>query len=411
MRQTLDAPTRPGIYKFSLTPKAAGDARLVFDIQTKDATSQIVISGLKVYTDKHDAQHDAADAVASSSNGVVFTKEQSWNVNFSTEPVRNAPFGQVIKTMGKVAPTQADEHVVSATISGIVTLNSKELVAGATVNQGQALMTVQSNRMADDNLTVRISDAKVEYEVAKQEYERKKALIEDKLVTQSELAAAQARYETARARYNSLSSNFGNGTQSVSAPISGYVTRLLVANGQYVEAGQPLIGVSRNNQVLIEAQIQPKYYNLLSDIVSANFVMPSTGEAFDLASLDGRMLSFSKSVDAANPRVTVSFEVNNTIGLLPGTFVDTYILTRGSAPVLAVPSVSLIEEMGNYFVYVQLTPEFFEKREVSIGQNDGEYTQILSGLRGNERVVAKGAVLVKLAQASGKLDAHAGHVH
>lgn len=67
--------------------------------------------------------------------------------------------------------------------------------------------------------------------------------------------------------------------------------------------------------------------------------------------------------------------------------------------------------MGNYFVYVQLTPEFFEKREVKIGDTDGVRTAILSGLNESERVVSKGAILVKLAQSTGALDAHAGHVH
>ena len=78
---------------------------------------------------------------------------------------------------------------------------------------------------------------------------------------------------------------------------------------------------------------------------------------------------------------------------------------------MTVPNSSLVEEMGNYFVFVQLTPEFFEKREVKTGKSNGLRTEILSGLKENERIVGKGAVLVKLAQASGKLDAHAGHVH
>ena len=51
------------------------------------------------------------------------------------------------------------------------------------------------------------------------------------------------------------------------------------------------------------------------------------------------------------------------------------------------------------------------KREVKIGQTDGVRTEILSGLNGQERVVAKGAVLVKLAQATGSLDAESGHAH
>lgn len=105
------------------------------------------------------------------------------------------------------------------------------------------------------------------------------------------------------------------------------------------------------------------------------------------------------------------FQVDNTAEMLPGSFVEMYIRTRGEQSVITVPNVSLVEEMGNYFVYVQLTPEYFEKREVKIGQTDGVRTEILSGLNGQERVVAKGAVLVKLAQATGSLDAESGHAH
>ena len=62
-------------------------------------------------------------------------------------------------------------------------------------------------------------------------------------------------------------------------------------------------------------------------------------------------------------------------------------------------------------MYVQLTPEYFEKRLVKTGVSDGKRIEILEGLSGNERVVSTGAILVKLAQASGALDAHSGHVH
>ncbi len=60
---------------------------------------------------------------------------------------------------------------------------------------------------------------------------------------------------------------------------------------------------------------------------------------------------------------------------------------------------------------MQVTPELFEKREVKTGITDGIKTEILSGLSTHERIVTKGAFLVKLAQSSGALDPHAGHVH
>jgi hypothetical protein len=60
---------------------------------------------------------------------------------------------------------------------------------------------------------------------------------------------------------------------------------------------------------------------------------------------------------------------------------------------------------------VQTNPELFEKREVKIGSTDGLRTEIKKGISIADRIVTKGAVLVKLAQASGALDAHSGHNH
>jgi hypothetical protein len=48
---------------------------------------------------------------------------------------------------------------------------------------------------------------------------------------------------------------------------------------------------------------------------------------------------------------------------------------------------------------------------VKIGSTDGLKTEITKGISATERIVSKGAVLVKLAQSSGALDAHSGHVH
>ena len=67
--------------------------------------------------------------------------------------------------------------------------------------------------------------------------------------------------------------------------------------------------------------------------------------------------------------------------------------------------------MGSYSVYVNVEPEHFEKRQVKTGVTDGRMIEIRSGLEEGERIVTKGAVLVKLAAAGGRLDAHAGHVH
>ena len=85
--------------------------------------------------------------------------------------------------------------------------------------------------------------------------------------------------------------------------------------------------------------------------------------------------------------------------------------TQTSTQTVTVPNEAIIEEMGNYFVYVQLTPELFEKRPVKTGVTDGFRIAVAEGITAGDRVVSKGAIMVKLAQASGVLDAHAGRVH
>lgn len=313
--------------------------------------------------------------------------------------------------MAQVQPSQGDERVVTAKTSGIVTISDAGLVDGKAVSAGQSLFYIKSGDMADDNLTVRYREAESEYDIAKKEYERKSELIKDKIITESELLAARARFEAAEAVYSNLRRNFASGGQTVTAPISGFVKQLLVRNGQFVEAGQPLASISQNKNLFIKAEIQPKYYRSLGNIADANFRMMNDDAVYSLQNLNGRLVSYGKSVESDSPLIPVVFSVNNSIDLLPGSFVEMYIKTVGGQPALTVPNVSLIEEMGNYFVYVQLTPEFFEKREVKIGKTDGERTEILAGLDGTERVVAKGAVLVKLAQATGTLDAESGHQH
>ena len=122
-------------------------------------------------------------------------------------------------------------------------------------------------------------------------------------------------------------------------------------------------------------------------------------------------MSVGRSVSADSPLIPVCFEISGGDTLLPGTFADIYIKTRGGREAVTVASGAVVEDTGNYFVYKQLTPELFEKIQVGVGVSDGVRTEIVSGLDGDERVVSRGAVIVKLAQAAGGLDAHSGHVH
>ncbi|MDR2910663.1 MAG: efflux RND transporter periplasmic adaptor subunit [Bacteroidales bacterium] len=411
VRQTIEKPLRDGIFQFSIKPATIGTGKLIFDITTPDKTSQIILSDIKIYDDEHDAQHAAIDAVVESSNGVFFYKEQSWKVDFATEEIKYEPFGQIIRTTAQIQPSQIDEKVVVAKASGIVLFSNDDIVDGKAVNTGQSMFSIESSGLADNNMDVRYSEVVSEYNKTKADYERKKELAKDRIVSERDLLETETAYKNAEVVYHNLRKNFSSGKQVISSPMNGFVKQVLVRNGEYAEAGQPVLIVSQNNDLLIKAELQPKYFDVLSSIVSANLKVMNSNLSYTLDELNGKVVSFGKSTYLNNPLIPVVFQVRNNIGLLPGSFVEMYIKLQTNNNALVVPNGAIVEEMGTYFVFVQLTPEYFEKRPVKKGTTDGFRTEIIEGIYPNERVVSKGAILVKLAQASGALDAHSGHVH
>lgn len=398
--------TDGGIYKFEIEPQTAGKGELVVAIRGGETLRM----GVTVFDDEHEA-HEAAEAEEHHADvAVKFTKEQSWKVDFATGECRPEPFGGVIKTVGRIEPSPSDQRVVVAAASGVLTY-SRPIVEGQQVAAGAAMFSIDASTTADDNLSVRLSRARSDYEFARQNYERKQALAADRIVSEADLLEARRAYEAAKAEYEALQRNFAGGRQTVVAPISGYVTALYVGNGEYVEAGRQIAAVSQNRNLYITAEIQPKYYDELKNIASANLRRLNSDTVYSLADLGGRMVSYGRSTSGGSALVPVVFEVANKADLLPGSFVDMYITLRSTTDCIAVSVDAVVEEMGNYFVFVQLTPELFEKREVALGATDGLRYRILSGVKSGERIVTRGAVMVKLAQSSGALDAHSGHVH
>lgn len=409
--QTVDSPERAGIYRFTLTPPAAGKSVLTFEIENDGKSSEVVIGGLETFSDEHEA-HEAAEATEpQSSNAVVFPKEMSWKVDFSTVEVKEELLAETVRTRAQVLPSSGDLKVLTARCAGTVTYVPADFTEGMDVKAGEALFRIDASSSPDNNLRLRQQEASNDYEAAKKEYDRVESLVRERLATQGELTAAKNRLDNARASFDVLKGGFANGTSTVSAPFAGFVASVSVANGQYVEAGQTLAAVSRKNEMFLRAELPPSLLPRLREGVDALVALGDYDCYISLAERSGGVVSIGQSVDPSNPLVPVVFKMNSEPALIPGTFVPMEILAGRPSQRLAVPSKSLLEEMGNYFVYVQLTPEYFEKREVKTGRTNGIYTEITEGLEKGERVVKNGAVLVKLAHSSGTLDAHSGHVH
>ncbi len=356
---------------------------------------------------KHDEEHEQ-EAIP---GAIAFTKAQASRINFSIEKPRYEPLGQVIRTTARIASDQADETIIAARTSGIVVLAGSPVAEGKIVNPGQVLFYVSGSGMADNNLSVKLAEAQSSFIKAESDYNRAQDLAQDKIVPEKQLQQSKSEYESAKALYESLYKNFSEKGQRVSSPSSGFIRQVFVSNGQYVETGQPLISVSKNKSLLLKADVPARYASLLPLIYTANIRKPNNPETYSLSDLNGKILSFGRAVNEDNLMIPVNFQIDNKAGFIPGGFIELFIKTKSEKPVLSVPQEAIIESQGVYFVFVEAAPEQYQKRQVKTGISDGIRTEIISGITENESVVGRGAVSVKLAEASGSLDPHAGHAH
>jgi membrane fusion protein, heavy metal efflux system len=410
IRQTREVPVKAGIYRFSLHPEATGRSRMVFDIETSSGSYTLEASDIRVFADEHQAIHYAEDMFPDHPGALPFTKEQSWIITFATAPVSARNLGKVIKTTGEVMPALGNELTLNAMTRGVVTISDGNLYEGLQVAVGQPLITISGAGLAEGNALQRYHEARNNYERAKADYERLSNLSEERIISERELLQARNAYENAKVVYENLSENFSERGQIVRSPVNGYIREVFVSNGQYVEPGQVLASVFQNQEMVLKSEVQQRYGNLMSKLHTANITLPD-GLTYSLDDLNGRILSFAQSTHSATHLLPVHLSVRNTHGLIPGTILDVYLRTDEKEPLIAVPFDAIVEEQGNYFVFVQIHPESFEKREVEVGISDGLYVHIPRGLNENERVVSKGAVMVKISAASGSIDPHSGHVH
>ncbi|MDR2805124.1 MAG: efflux RND transporter periplasmic adaptor subunit [Dysgonamonadaceae bacterium] len=369
----------------------------------------VVLLGCAHSHTQKDEQHEAAEL--ENGDATIFTRKQQEKVNFAVEQILPQAFGPVIRTVAQIQPAPSDERIITAKTAGNVLFLNDLAVEGKAVGAGQTLFVIDGSGAADNNLSIRYAEAESEYRRAKAEFERKQALVENNIVSQSEWMKSRTDLANAEAVFNHLKRNFPTGKQAVSSPSNGFIARVLVRNGQYAEAGQPILVVSKNRDLYLKAELQTKYFDALSSVRSANIRIADSDRAYTLDELNGKMVSYGQSTDMNHPLIPVVFRVNRQAGLLPGRFVELFIQTQTDAQALAVPNEALVEEMGNYFVYVQLSPERFEKRAIEKGATDGLRTEIRKGVTNGETVVSRGAIFIKLAQAAGTTDVHSGHVH
>lgn len=352
----------------------------------------------------HEHEHEEAEHHDHKAGEIVFSPEKAAAVGLQTEKIEMMPFEEALKVSGQIqTPANKVQTVVAAT-NGVITL-ARELNVGSTVKKGEVLAYISVRGMAEANP---VETARIQYETARKEYERAQSLTGNQIVSAQEMEQITLRYQTAKAQYEALSDKAGDNGVAIRAPQNGYVDNLLFANGDYVQAGQALLNISQTNELLLQVSVPERYWNRLGSVRSANFVPAYSSETYRLADMNGRLLSVGRVATGQTGYVPVVFGFANKAGLVAGAYADVYLLLADKQEALSVPVSAVTEDQGVYSVYVQFDEDCYMKRDVTLGQSNGERVLVKSGLRAGETIVTKAALQVKLA---GSATVIPGHTH
>lgn len=358
------------------------------------------------HKDEHHGHNHANESVSHNINAIELSESEAQTAGVKVEKVTKSQFAQTIPVSGKLQFAQTDEMTISATISGTVNF-LQTYTNGTPVKKGGIICTVSSDNIIGGDPTKKIE---VTYKIAQEELERKARLLKEKIVTQSDYNTALENYEKARIEYESVLNSKANAGNTIKSPINGYVLETLVSNGDFVNAGDPIAKVVRNNKMMLVADVPLRYQNKLSMVKSATFVTEGSEEVFHTDSLEGKKLPCSTGVSTSNAFITLRWEMNRTAGLWSGSFAKIYLHTETVSDAISIPVTALTDEGGTYNVYVKLDNNHYKKTRVKAGASDGRRIQILEGLHAGNNVVTEGVMCVRQAGMSNIIGGH-GHSH
>lgn len=352
----------------------------------------------------------AQTAAAAETQASLFQVPQNQMEHLKMADVKKEVWSPEVRTTGTV-DWDADQTTQAITqVNGPI---SRLLVdTGTAVTANQPLLYVSSPDVATAVTTYKKARNRVDY--SKKTLDRSKDLLAHKVIAQKDLEAAEQDYNDALAELdNDLQALkiFGvtqqeidqaqqqgvaiNPQLAVRSPIAGVVVQKLVTPGLVIQAGTTAcFTISDISTVWVWGHIYDR------DLVAVR-----TGDAVEMTNTSfphtfrGKVDYIGSLIDPATRTTPVRIVTQNAGGLLKkDMFVDAVIHARSGHSVLAVPTSAILRTDDNLpFVYVEVEPAKFGQRLVTLGGQQGTESELASGVKEGEKIVAEGALFLQFA--------------
>ncbi|MGG5486527.1 efflux RND transporter periplasmic adaptor subunit [Gaetbulibacter sp. PBL-D1] len=281
-------------------------------------------------------------------------------------------------------PPQNEAAITTVVGANVVSI---EVIEGDKVNKGQVVAY-----LSHPNIIQAQTDYLNAYsnsELAKKNYERQQKLYDAGVGSGANFQKAEAEYQASKAMVNGLEAQLRilnvntisvrNGTIAqriaLRSPIEGFVQKVEVKTGQYVEPQTELFEIVNTHHVHADLMVFEKDVHKVQKGQRVNFTVQSIPDT----ELTAEIYSVSKTFEDNPKAVHVHAEIENKSGnLIPGMYIQGRIQTD-NALTKALPESAIVKDGDRFFVFiVEKEGEnwAFKPIEVITGEKDGGWIAV-----------------------------------
>ncbi len=271
---------------------------------------------------------------------------------------------------------ESEVKVLSEVEGRVLTLRVEE---GDWVKNGQVLAT-----LVRDDQAIAFKKAQLQETNARAAYDRAKELVERELISREEFDKLSIDYEIAQQEL--AEAEWALRKTTIIAPFAGRITVRMTQLGQHVRPGDELFQVTDFDPLVARIYLPERDVLGLEEGQDVQIRLDAATEVY----FAGRIRQISPVVDTSTGTVKVTVEATEPPKQVrPGSFVTVNIVRETHSDALLLPREAVLRELQKAHVYVA-EDDVAEKRAVTLGLEEGELIEVLSGVAAGDRVIVTG---------------------
>ncbi len=308
---------------------------------------------------------------------------------------------ETLRVAGRIDFDEQRLARIGATVTGRVT--QIDALLGQAVSKGEVLARLNSSELSTQQLAY--LKARAELELNRRNAERAKALFDADVIGAAELQRRQSEYQISvaetRAAADQLqllgvspaaiarlgSEGAVDSVVPVVATLGGAVVERRLAQGQVVQPADVLFVVADLSRLWAVAEVPEQQVSQVKTGQTVTIEVPALGNE----KLNGKLIFVSQTINPETRTVLVRTELDNGDRRLKPAMLASMLIEGKPVERMVVPSSAVVRENDEDHVFIAEPEDAFRLVPVRLGPAQGGQRVVLSGLKGQERVVIDGA--------------------